>query len=207
MDYDRLVLAYKLSERFIEEGNDNVAKQFCDILFDFGASKVCSIFDKSSRFEYPVLDCLCEWLFKKNANFSLENVIETVNQCLKECDRLYYVITQDDLKHPFYKTEVESLPFPFEVEDRKRIYQYLTHKISALDVRYFAHFLIPYDDVDKIYADNVENIQGVITAVLDSWDCMSPSWNKLKSVLKFLGKDELVNNIKGGAHDYGQKIL
>lgn len=92
---------------------------------------------------------------------------------------------------------VESLPFPFEVEDRKRIYQYLTHKISAQDVRYFAHFLIPYDDVDKIYADNVENIEGVITAVLDSWDCMSPSWNKLKSVLKFLGRDELVNNIKG----------
>ncbi|XP_057298663.1 uncharacterized protein LOC130629467 isoform X2 [Hydractinia symbiolongicarpus] len=202
MDYDRLALAYNLCTKFIQDTNvaPDRGEEFCYSLFDYDSEKVSSIFS-NSWIKYPVLDCICEWLFN-NTNLHFKDVVVTVNKCLVKCGRLSYEITEEDLKHPFHENEAEVgyHSVAFKPKDRKKIYQYLAQEISAWDIRYLAHFLIPYNDVNKIYTNNVGNIEGVIARVLETWDRKSPSWNCLKSVLTFLQMEKHVTDIESGVH-------
>ncbi|XP_057296419.1 uncharacterized protein LOC130625356 [Hydractinia symbiolongicarpus] len=192
MDYERLLLAHKISEEFIEDRNKG--KYFCILLFDDDSHRVPIIFDSGRT--YPVIDCVCEWLFKRNTSLHITKIIQKVNSCLTQCGR-GLEITQDDLKYTFLNPEVDGdRSISFEGIDRRELWGYLARKIPGIDIRYIAHFLIPYDDVEKIFIDKRGDIEGVTVAVLESWDKRSPSWHQLKSVLEFLNMEQLIEDIE-----------
>lgn len=192
MDYERLLLTHKISEEFIEHRSDG--KYFCILLFDDDSHRVPIIFDSGRTF--PVIDCVCEWLFKRNTSLHITKIIQKVNSCLTQCGR-GLEITQDDLKYTFLKPEVDGdRSISFEGIDRRELWGYLARKIPGIDIRYIAHFLIPYDDVEKIFIDKRGDIEGVTVAVLESWDKRSPSWHQLKSVLNFLNMKQLIDDIE-----------
>ncbi|XP_057298642.1 uncharacterized protein LOC130629453 isoform X2 [Hydractinia symbiolongicarpus] len=101
MDYERLLLAYKLSVEFKEKREDG--ELFCQWVLN-DDNKPLEIFAKTSRTEDPVIECVCEWFLKKKKNISIAEIIKEVNKCLKKCGR-GLEITEDDLKHSFQDTE------------------------------------------------------------------------------------------------------
>lgn len=96
-----MLLAYKLSKEFVENRNDG--EYFCTQLLT-NEDKVPEIFAKTSRFEDPVIECVCEWLFNERKNLSITKIIKEVNICLEKIGR-GLEIAQDDLKHSFTDTE------------------------------------------------------------------------------------------------------
>ena len=96
---------------------------------------------------------------------------------------------------------LDNAPSPFVklIENRHRISKVISRSANQ-DSRLIAHFLLEYSDVEACLIDNENNIKGFMQAVLDKWfqqnELTKLTWQRLGSLLLFLGLNNIVNDIE-----------
>ncbi|XP_057297176.1 uncharacterized protein LOC130626087 [Hydractinia symbiolongicarpus] len=196
---EKLMLAYKISEYFA--GCHEDGKTFCLHLLSMNSTAtVQRMFGNAKKYDYPVLDCVCEWIFVTCPG-SIDQNIRDVNIAFRKCGRNYEIRRDEFRKNPFQtlpgQTNTETIAF--EEKNRREIYQKLSKETSKQ--RYMAHFLIPYNAVKRIEQDCHNNSTKFSMSVLEEWEVTTSNnlrtWQHLKSILTFLGLNNLIDQVEG----------
>lgn len=90
------MLAYKISEYFA--GCHDDGKTYCSCLLS--TATVQHMFGKAEKHDYPVLDCVCEWMFVTCPG-SIDQNINDVNIAFQKCGRNYKIKRDELCNNPF----------------------------------------------------------------------------------------------------------
>ncbi|XP_057296629.1 uncharacterized protein LOC130625541 isoform X2 [Hydractinia symbiolongicarpus] len=190
LDDPEKMVAYVLDQKFIGERENG--SYFSETLLDnYGKAK--ELWASCNRCDHPVLDVVAYYCNNKTH----KNLLADVNTALKECRFFGLVIDEEEI-HPVQEVE-DSIDLPKFNEKKRQIFSIISNQIG-FEARYLSHFLLDFDDVLTISVANEGNVTAYTSDVLARWYIKTKkelrTWKNLRSVLKFLGKGKLIEDIE-----------
>lgn len=199
MDHVRKVnIAYRLEEQFISHQHE--AMYFIDNLISGEIGR--KIFEMTNS-DNPVLVAVGYFYFYQFP--AGEDLLKCVNNALKKSDCSGFMLEHSDVDFsPFEKTflttdNFERVDCTFQTDEafRRDVFQKIANEIGY-QARPIAHYLLPFNDVQRIWINKHDDVAIRVRNVLHEWHSKSKikSWKSLRSLLMHFEKTALIERIE-----------
>ncbi|XP_057306450.1 uncharacterized protein LOC130644744 [Hydractinia symbiolongicarpus] len=199
MDHVRKVnIAHRLEEQFISHQHE--AMYFIDNLISGEVGR--KIFEMTNN-DNPVLVAVGYFYFYQLP--AGEDLLECVNNALKKSDCSGFMLEHSDVDFsPFEKTflttdNFERVDCTFQTDEafRRDVFQKIANEIGY-QARPIAHYLLPFNDVQRIWINKHDDVAKRVWNVLHEWHSKSKikSWKSLRSLLMHFEKTALIERIE-----------